>query len=263
MHSREVQRAAQALVPGSGAVELKSLVNGIANRSYLVLRAGASYVLRFAEVADDAFVVDRDWECKVLRAASSCGLAPPLFHCDPQSGVTVTGWVAGESWSRGAAQRPDNLLRLAAALRQLHALAVPEPPRCMSPADWCVHYQRILQRRAGTDARFEVDSDLDTQLSRYAAMDKTQALCHSDLHRHNLLDAGSRLVFVDWEYAHVGDPLWDLAGWITNHELDDFAQQALLAAYFERLPTVAEIERLESLRWLYRYVCALWKRCWI
>src|SRR5581483_3768020 len=36
-------------------------------------------------------------------------------------------------------------------------------------------------------------------------------LCHNDLLSANLIDDGRRLWLVDWEYAGIGHPLFDLA----------------------------------------------------
>ena len=44
--------------------------------------------------------------------------------------------------------------------------------------------------------------------------------CHNDLLNANFIDDGERLRIVDWEYAGMGDPFFDLANFAINHELD-------------------------------------------
>ena len=83
-------------------------------------------------------------------------------------------------------------------------------------------------------------------------------LCHSDLHAQNLVVAAHGLVLLDWEYAHVSDPLWDLAGWSCNNDLGAGCQRSLLASYLGRRPGAEDASRLEHLVWLYDYVCLLW-----
>ena len=83
-------------------------------------------------------------------------------------------------------------------------------------------------------------------------------LCHSDLHRHNVVVGEHGLILLDWEYAHVSEPLWDLAGWICNNDLSEDSRQLLLARYLDRGPTSPEAARLKRLVWLYDYVCLLW-----
>ncbi len=71
------------------------------------------------------------------------------------------------------------------------------------------------------------------------------------------------MVLLDWEYAHAADPLWDLAGWSANNDLEDNLERDLLASYTGRLPTRNEYLRLQLLGWLYDYVCLLWSELYL
>jgi len=88
-------------------------------------------------------------------------------------------------------------------------------------------------------------------------------LCHSDLHTLNLIDRGDSLLLLDWEYAHASDPLWDLAGWSANNDLDEDLKQSLLSNYTGRRPTRDERSRLALLGWLYDYVCWAWSELYL
>jgi thiamine kinase-like enzyme len=83
-------------------------------------------------------------------------------------------------------------------------------------------------------------------------------VCHSDLHVLNLVDHDSSTLLLDWEYAHVTDPFWDLAGWSANNDFEGESTHDLLASYTLRTPAPQEYRRLELLKWLYDYVCLLW-----
>ncbi len=83
-------------------------------------------------------------------------------------------------------------------------------------------------------------------------------LCHSDLHAANLVAGEGGLTLLDWEYAHLSEAFWDLAGWSCNNDLAEEARRLLLSSYLGRTPRDEETERLEHLAWLYDYVCVLW-----
>ena len=90
------------------------------------------------------------------------------------------------------------------------------------------------------------------------------ALCHSDLHVQNLLIApGGAPVILDWEYAHISDPWWDLAGWACNGDLNGERRNLLLARYLGREPSPGEAARLRRLAWVYDYVCLLWSELYL
>jgi thiamine kinase-like enzyme len=55
--------------------------------------------------------------------------------------------------------------------------------------------------------------------------------CHNDLLNANFIDDGTRIRIVDWEYAGMGDPFFDLGNFSINHELTETEDRILLAAY--------------------------------
>jgi thiamine kinase-like enzyme len=55
--------------------------------------------------------------------------------------------------------------------------------------------------------------------------------CHNDLLAANFIGDGERLWIVDWEYAGMGDPAFDLANFAVNNGLDEDGDRVLLEAY--------------------------------
>ena len=47
----------------------------------------------------------------------------------------------------------------------------------------------------------------------------------------NFINDGKQLWIVDWEYAGMGDPYFDLGNFAVNNELDEDAEARFLAAY--------------------------------
>ena len=60
--------------------------------------------------------------------------------------------------------------------------------------------------------------------------------CHNDLLNANFIDDGDRLRIVDWEYAGMGDPFFDLGNFSVNHGLSLDEDLVLLAAYDQTEP---------------------------
>jgi len=52
--------------------------------------------------------------------------------------------------------------------------------------------------------------------------------CHNDLLAANFIDDGERVWVVDWEYAGMGDPFFDLGNLAVNNDLDSEADELLL-----------------------------------
>ena len=271
----ELERMVLNHVPGGGKLEIHRLGSGLVNETYRVVRDGRAYALRVAAANAYGLGLDRAWEARVLERAAAADLAPALEYCDPQSGILIARWVDGRSWSPADVKRHSNIARVAELMRRIHALPVPAPARRMSPAKWIGYYGAALTRRgnvpAGTpaeqpDARGarELSAAAARRLTALAALPSVDpAVCHGDLHILNLVDRGNSLMLLDWEYAHVADPLWDLAGWSANNDLEDGLGRALLASYAARPPTHDEYSRLHLLSWLYDYVCLLWSELYL
>ena len=81
--------------------------------------------------------------------------------------------------------------------------------------------------------------------------------CHNDLLNANFLDDGARIRIVDWEYAGMGDPFFDLANFSVNHELTVDDDEALLDAY-DGIVRVSRLARLELMRIVSDFREAMW-----
>jgi thiamine kinase len=250
-------------VPGAGPVTLEPLAAGLVNESYRVERDGRVYSMR---LTDDVLElgVDREWECTVIQRAARAGLAPVIACCEPSQGILVAEWTGGHAWTAEELRRPGAIRALTGLLRRVHALPIPRPARIMSPAAWIALYGRAAARAGRPPAASAgLRGAADAHLEKLAAIPSAHGvLCHSDLHRLNLA-AGEGLVLLDWEYAHVSDPYWDLAAWIANNDGTARFAADVLAGYLERPAREHESERLRLLTWLYDYVCLLWSELYL
>ena len=257
-------------VPGEGPVTIQPSASGLVNQSYRVARGGREYSMRVAADAP-GFGVEREWECRVLECAAAAGVAPAIECCEPRSGILVAEWVGGREWTPEEIPQPGKVHAMTGLLRRVHSLPIPQPARIVSPAAWIALYAAASTSRgkaaeaaaAPASAAAELREAADARIAELAAMSSAPTvLCHSDLHRHNVAD-GARLVLLDWEYAHVSDPYWDLGSWIANNDgTEDFAAR-LLAGYLERPPRPDEAARLRLHAWLYDYVCLQWSELYL
>jgi hypothetical protein len=104
-----------------------------------------------------------------------------------------------------------DLRSLGQRLRTLHSLA-PPPVARFDALNAARRYADLIVRSEpdeGGRIQFLLASGAEA-LARSGAEKRAPAIVHSDLHHGNVLTA-DRVYFIDWEYAQVGDPLFDLA----------------------------------------------------
>lgn len=260
----DIEQLCTAFVPGTGAVEIHPLAKGLISEKYRAVRDGRAYTLKAAAGYAAEFALNIAWEAQVLERAAGAGVAPAPVYCDVERALLVSRWVEGRSWSPEEVRHPANIGKIAALLRRVHALAVPLPPRLMNPLSWVQVYGAALSRRVRGVPDGALRTAADARLQELAQLPAAAGVvCHSDLHTMNLLHRDESLILIDWEYAHISDPLWDLAGWAANNDFEAAARGELLGNYLGTAPTANDWQRLRLLMWLYDYVCLLWSKLYL
>jgi thiamine kinase-like enzyme len=196
--------------------------------------------------------VDRASEARTIEIAGAAGLAPALVMADLERHLLVTSYVDGRTWSRSDAREPRNVVRMAHVLTRLHALAPGPGVRLRSFHEAALRLERVAAARgAATDPRLAARAE---QLFARLATDAAGALCHDDLHHLNVLDDGRKLTLIDWEYGGRGDPVYDLASFVSYHDLDAGGRVLLWRSY----SGPADPARFAEALWTFDYVQWLW-----
>lgn len=230
------------------------IVHDAANR-VVHLRIGSNdCALRMPRLNDAHLQVDRYSERAAIQAATEAGLAPEVLACDPLSGVLVTRWIEEPVWTPEQARQTDSIQRIAELLRRLHSLPVPRGVRALDLAALIDGYWRALEaRQTSLPADFTAHHPTAQQLLQRRAAPAAQ-LCHNDLHAGNIVGTGPHVRLLDWEYAGIGEPLFDLASYTQANDLTAEQRQLLLEAY--GAPEKQQLFAVEC--WLFDWVCVLW-----
>lgn len=256
--SAPAQVVAVALDLGTGQIrDIEPIKHGLTNRSWLVSTAGDRFVVRISDIGSAGELqIDRDSEAVVLQHVARAGIGPQVLLCDPTRGILVTRYL-GATWTEQDAQSDENIIRIAGLLRRLHGLDVPAGVRAVDLASTVQGYVRTLEER-GADSELTSPSQRECADETAAQLRKGSApcLCHNDVHHLNIV--GSDPVrLIDWEYAGVGEPLFDLASLCVYHRYPEPQRERLLSAYGAP-PDAINWQRLELACWLFAYIRDLW-----
>ena len=247
--------AAVARVWPGGDSEWEVLGGGITNHNVKVTRPEGVVVLRVAGKDTELLGIDRRVELAATRAAAAAGVGPEVVGFVEPEGWLVTRFVDGSIPPPDELRQPAQLARVANALRAFHH-APPIPGR----------FDALEVVEAYRDTALERDATLPEAFTRahetaraIAELRTGQPLrpCHNDLLNANFIDTGDRLVIVDWEYAGMGDPFFDLANFSINHELEADDRAVLLAAYAGDAHAEA-LATLDLMRFMSDFREAMW-----
>src|SRR4051812_23352993 len=214
-------------------LRLTALSGGITNRNFLVTIAGEAdrYVIRLA--GNDTYLlgISREVEHAATVAAAGVGVGPEVTAFIRPEGYLVTRFIEGSAVPDDVIHQPETLQRVGESLRRIHD--GPAIPGLFVPFRIVEAYRALAAARG---VRIPPEYELAQAIARrieLAFLSNPIELrpCHNDLLNANFIDDGTRIRIVDWEYAGMGDPFFDLGNFSINHELTPDEDAALLTAY--------------------------------
>jgi thiamine kinase len=145
------------------------------------------------------------------RAAAAAGVAPAVLDAAPDGSWILMDYVEGRMWAPPRLQAPEGLRTLGARLQRLHAITPPKGLAAFDPVSIATgQAQAIFQRDPAAAAQVNTLVARTRQLALdCAAFAVTPVTTHGDLNASNLI--GPVPMLVDWEYAQLADPVYDLA----------------------------------------------------
>lgn len=206
-------------------------LGGLTNRVY---RLG-SHVLRLPGVGTEAYI-NRIHEADAASAAARAGVAPAVLYVDPASGIMVTQHIdhAATMTPEKFRATPGAVARAGLAFRTLHRSGETFPFRFELFAMIDSYLAFLLTKDVTLPVGYhQVVAEAETIRAALGRAPGPLAPCHCDPLCENFLDTGDRMWIVDWEYAGMNDPMWDLGDLSVEGQFDADQDAALLSAYFD------------------------------
>jgi thiamine kinase-like enzyme len=222
------------------------LMGGITNQNYRVDTGDESFVLRIAGENTGFLGIDRAVEHACSLAAAQLDVGAEVIAFLPEHDALLTRFVPGRLLKPSDVRERSTMSRIVEALRRYHDGG----PRdgMFSPFQVVRDYYALAWNRQV--AFPPTIGEAMNRLGRIeVALETAEAPCpcHNDLLATNLIDDGSAVRIIDWEYAGMGDRWFDLGNLAANNELDEAQEHTLLELYFgEARPD--DVRRLRLMR---------------
>jgi thiamine kinase-like enzyme len=201
-----------------------------------------SFVARISDDGSALLAIDRDCEYRNSVTAAAAGAGAPVVEYRPQDRLLVIGYIDGRTLDAADVAGQDNIPRIAAACRRLHAGG-----RFGNDFDMFA-----IQRRYLSVARtrgFKIPAGYDDLAPQFTAAEQALAVratktvpCHNDLLPANLIDDGERIWLIDYELSGNNDACFELGNIAAEAQLSPDALAELVTAYYGR-PRRSKIAR--------------------
>jgi thiamine kinase-like enzyme len=250
--------------------EAMPLDGGITNRNYRARFGAVDVVIRMPGKDTEQLGIDREAERLANECAARVGVAPEVVAALADPPCLVTRFVEGRELGPEELRAPAALAEVAADLRAVHdcgerltvgfsAFRIVETYArrvtergVKPPSDYAAAHAvaaRIEAALGSAGGGWESGGEREQPRS---------ALCHNDLLAANFLGSEAGIRLIDWEYAAMGDPYFDLGNFAVNNGLGASEEEAFLAAYLGEAPGPHRLARLRLMRFMSDFREAMW-----
>ena len=186
------------------------VTEGFSNETYEINNA---YVLRITKGNEDE-TISREHEKAVYEAIAPLNISETILFFNEKTGSKISKLVHS-SHLYVDTPTDEQIVYVAKAVKKLHNSKIQVP----------FGYQMFLKLnvyKQAIDPGFYLDEKIENKIvknvQKIFAKDKL-VLCHNDLVRNNLLFKYNKVTIIDWEYAGMNNPYFDLASFISENDL--------------------------------------------
>jgi aminoglycoside phosphotransferase (APT) family kinase protein len=229
----EVLAAVPGCESGRPPLAIHALVGGGHNDVRRVDTTAGKFVVRRRLPPEVRAGSDARLELQCQRLAARAGLAPKVVAAADDATWMVMEFIASNPWQEQDLICATGAQRLGERLAYVHAMQVANSMRPMDAGSIASgQLLAINSNPAVTDAQRHKAATLVRRAHQYATIvqgsDVSPCINHGDLQVANLI--GNPPVLIDWEYAQIAAPTYDIACLLTYYPQLKSWQPDLLAA---------------------------------
>lgn len=237
--------------------ELTPLSEGLTNENWLFQPkdSQALYVIRCNSSQESDFYINRHHEREVHQSISELGLCPAVIFENKEKHYWIRPYINGNTLKETLSDNNSvSLLKqVTQVLKQVHELPINQHWPTIDLNERIESYWQQLISKQPEQAK-EIES-LKTTIKRQFKIsnDFTPCLCHMDCNIQNWIINQNDVHLIDWEYAHIGNPAWDLAVLSESAQLNKTQIKAMLKQYAS-----VSIAQLNQAKQEMQYLESLW-----
>jgi thiamine kinase-like enzyme/choline kinase/predicted transcriptional regulator len=209
---------------------------GMTNKNFKLIVHDKEYVLRIPGNGTEQ-MINRKEEKVNLMHVSKMGIDTKLIYFNEETGVKVSELIQdAETLNSKTSKRQDYMELTTSILRKLHFSNVIMANH-FNVFEKIEQYDRLMNEVNGQP--YEYYDEVKLQVLKlqevYQTMNIVLAPCHNDTVPENFVKSGvGKLYLIDWEYAGMNDPIWDVAAHSLECDFSPEDEELFLLLYLNK-----------------------------
>ena len=232
------------------------LKKGLISEIYLCNFNNIKSVIRLDLEIPDWLKIQRDSEIRILDLNNNDKSEKNILYHDLQRGILIRRFIEGNKFILNKINSDQQLELLGRAVKEIHKTNY-EKDSVNNFSNAINRYKEILKYKIQKDPILEIGFEIYQDLNHESY---PKVFSHNDLTQENII-WDHEYVFIDWEYAGLNNPLFDIASIIFSYSLNDQQIDSLCRGYGKKSEVDMEILR----KWVkFTYFCDyIWRICLI
>ena len=232
------------------------LKKGLISEIYLCNFNNIKSVIRLDLEIPDWLKIQRDSEIRILDLNNNDKSEKNILYHDLQRGILIRRFIEGNKFILNKINSDQQLELLGRAIKEIHKTNY-EKDAVNNFSNSINRYKEILKYKIQKDPILEIGFEIYEDLYRES---HPMVFSHNDLTQENII-WNRKYVFIDWEYAGINNPLFDIASIISSYSLNDQQIVSLWRGYGQKSDVDIAILR----KWVkFTFFCDyIWRVCLI
>jgi thiamine kinase-like enzyme len=197
------------------------------------------YVIRLNAQNAQSLFLNRTAEWHIHQSIAQYNICTPYVYRDPKDRYWIRPFIEDKTLHETLANNPSGITsnvlnQLAKKLKLIHSTPLSKVWPKINLKQRTDHYWKQIFNRLNhqQSALICTLEDLKTELDiEVKANGYGLRLCHMDPNPNNWIADKKEIYLIDWEYAAVGNPAWDIAVLCDTFKLTEAQQDDLLKYY--------------------------------
>ncbi|MDA9610896.1 phosphotransferase [Gammaproteobacteria bacterium] len=235
---------------------IRPLKKGLISEIYLCNFNNIKSVIRLDLETPDWIKIQRDSEIRILDLNNNHKSEKNILYHDLEKGILIRRFIEGNKFNLNKINSDQQLELLGKAVKEIHKTNY-EKDAVNNFSNAINRYKEILKYKIQKDPILEIGFEKYQDLNHES---DPKVFSHNDLTQENII-WDHEYVFIDWEYAGLNNPLFDIASIISSFSLNDQQINSLWRGYGKKSEVDMEILR----KWVeFTYFCDyIWRICLI